>query len=110
MALRTSEHGDGCLDTRLSGLRLRIRPNGEFRMQQAVLIHAPYRQPPVLDQALSHQGLQAAPHLTFSHVAAHPNFGVRHLERFAAVKLASEGRKDQLREAPGRHSFCFSQL
>src|ERR1039458_8087821 len=36
---------------RLKGLRLRIRLPAEFRMQQAVLIHAPGRDPPLLNKS-----------------------------------------------------------
>jgi hypothetical protein len=92
MAFRTNGHGerrghsDRRLDTRLGRLRLRIRLAPELRMQKAVLIHAPDRQPPLLDHAHSHQDLQAPPlpgvhrhHSThrFPHESSRPSRGGR---------------------------------
>jgi len=102
MAFRTSGHaegrghGDGRLDTRLRGWRLRIRPTAKLRMQQPVLINAPCREPALLDKPRCEQDSQAPPHLAFADSAARPDFRMSHLDRTSVKELGRQGGKHQL--------------
>src|ERR1035441_9712978 len=74
-------HGEGRLDTRLRGLRLRIRLTAEFRMQQAVLIHAPGREPPLLNKSFGDKRFYASLDMARRYMTASPNLRMRHLLR-----------------------------
>jgi len=66
-------------------------------MQKPILKDAPRRQPPLLDEALSHQCSQAPSYLAFADSAAQADFRVGHLDRIPVEKLGGQGGKHQLR-------------